>query len=491
MKILRFTTVLRILLGVYAIVGVSSCRKPEQPRDIVVSSVSVSPASVSLTVGATQQLSVTVLPADATDKSEVWKSSAPAVASVTASGLVTALAEGSASITVTVGGKSASCSVSVIRQVISVESVTLDKTELQLTEGEKATLVATILPENADNKEEEWKSSAPDVASVNASGEVTALAEGSATITVKVDGKDASCSVLVKRKVIAVESVTLDKTELELTEGDEAMLVATILPENADNKKISWKSANSGIASVEEGKVTAIKAGATTITVTTEDGEHTASCAVTVKEKPKASSITLDAESVLVSAGESYTLSVIISPADAVCDFQWATSDSRIATVKTDGNKGIIETKDFGTATITVTESRSGLTASVVVSTRVSGFAWKVESEETYEGHPLIVLEREQIFQLLFSCEPSSATRLFADFSQWEIIENEKPVEKPACISIDADGIVTALKNGLVRLSPKDRISAREGDGVLYIQVKAGSLDSDGDNEDIGFEDWD
>lgn len=407
MKDFRFITLLRILLVVCAIVGVSSCRKPEQPRDIVVSSVSVSPASVSLTVGATQQLSVTVLPADATDKSEVWKSSAPAVASVTASGLVTALAEGSASITVTVGGKSASCSVSVIRQVISVESVTLDKTELQLTEGEKATLVATILPENADNK------------------------------------------------------------------------------------KISWKSADSGIASVEEGMVTAIKAGATTITVTTEDGEHTASCAVTVKEKPKASSITLDAEAVTVSAGESYTLTIHVSPADAVCDFQWATSDSRIATVKTDGNKGIIETKDFGTATVTVTESRSGLTASVVVSTRVSGFAWKVESEETYEGYPLIVLEREQAIQLPFSCESSSATRLFADLSQWDIVENEKPVEKPACISIDADGIVTALKNGLVRLSPKDRISAQEGHGVLYIQVKAGPLDTDGDNEDIGFEDWD
>lgn len=407
MKDLRFITLLRILVVVYAIVVVFSCRKPEQQKDIVVSSVSVSPASVSLTVGVTQQLSVTVLPADATNKSETWKSSAPAVASVTASGLVTALAEGSATINVTVGGKSASCSVSVIRQVISVESVTLNKTELQLTEGEEATLVATILPENADNKQ------------------------------------------------------------------------------------ISWESADSGIASVEEGKVTAIKAGATTIIVTTEDGELTASCAVTVKEKPKANSITLDAESVTVSAGESYTLTIQVSPADAVCDFQWTTSDSGIASVKADGNKGIVETKDFGTATVTVTESRSGLTASVIVSTSVSGFAWKVESGETYEGYPLIILEKEQVFQLPFSCEPSSATRLFADLSQWEMIENEKPVEKPTCISIDADGMVTALKNGTVRLSPKDRISAREGEGILYIQVKAGPLGPEGDNEDIGFEDWD
>ena len=81
-----------------------------------------------------------------------------------------------------------------------------------------------------------------------------------------------------------MESVSLDKTEIELTEGDEEQLTATIAPENASNKNVSWSSSDEEVGTVSSGgKVTAVKAGTATITVTTEDGGKTATCAVTVK----------------------------------------------------------------------------------------------------------------------------------------------------------------------------------------------------------------
>ncbi len=86
--------------------------------------------------------------------------------------------------------------------------------------------------------------------------------------------------------VVPVEGVKLDKNELPLTVGDTAPLTATVAPENATNKNVTWSSNNEEVATVVDGKVTAVTAGEATITVTTEDGGHTATCAVTVREKP-------------------------------------------------------------------------------------------------------------------------------------------------------------------------------------------------------------
>ena len=87
---------------------------------------------------------------------------------------------------------------------------------------------------------------------------------------------------------IIVSSISLNKSAITLTEGDSETLTATIKPDNATNKKYNWKSSDSAVASVSaDGKVTAIKPGSATITVTTEDGGKTASCQVTVKAKPE------------------------------------------------------------------------------------------------------------------------------------------------------------------------------------------------------------
>lgn len=174
---------------------------------------------------------------------------------------------------------------------IAVTSITLNSTSMTLVEGDIQTLMATISPSNAENQKVLWSSSNSSVASVN-EGLVSAHKAGKAIITAKSDdgGKTATCEVTVTAMTCSVTGVSLDRTSYEMTEGDELTLTATINPSNAANKTVSWKSSNTSVATVSDGKVTAIKAGLTTITVTTEDGNKTAACEVTVTKKINGSS---------------------------------------------------------------------------------------------------------------------------------------------------------------------------------------------------------
>lgn len=175
---------------------------------------------------------------------------------------------------------------------VAVSAITLDTNSLELQEGDSQNLTATISPSDADNKKVLWISSNSSVATV-AEGVVTAVKAGQATITAKSDdgGKTATCEVTVVAKAILVESVSLDKTSLELKEGEEVSLTATVKPDNATNKNVTWRSSNETVASVIDGKVTALKSGETTITVTTEDGAKTAECKITVKGDPAITSL--------------------------------------------------------------------------------------------------------------------------------------------------------------------------------------------------------
>ena len=172
--------------------------------------------------------------------------------------------------------------------IYKVTDVSLNTDSLTLVEGGTATLTATITPNNATNPNVTWSSDNQNVATVNQNGEVTAVSAGDATIKVTTeDGEfEATCSVTVKEAAtVPVESVSLDKANLELTEGETAQLTATVLPDNATNKNVTWSTSDASIATVNNGEVTAVSAGTATITVTTVDGGKTDTCTVTVREE--------------------------------------------------------------------------------------------------------------------------------------------------------------------------------------------------------------
>lgn len=168
---------------------------------------------------------------------------------------------------------------------IKVESVTLNKESITLTEGESFTLSAVVMPADAENKSVTWSSANTAIATVSSDGKVTAIAPGSTTITVKtVDGeKSDACSVTVNAMIYPVESVALDQSSITITEGETATLTATVSPDNATNKAVTWSTSDASVATVAEGIVTAVAPGTATITVKTVDGEKSDVCEVTVE----------------------------------------------------------------------------------------------------------------------------------------------------------------------------------------------------------------
>ena len=171
--------------------------------------------------------------------------------------------------------------------IIHVTSVELDKTSATLTIGDTETLTATVLPENATDKSVTWSTSDWNVATVNQNGIVTAVGPGNAAITVKTnDGdKTAACVVEVSERTIHVSSVSLDKTSITLAAGDTETLTATVLPENATDKSVTWSTSDWNVAIVNQnGTVAAVGPGNATITVKTNDGKKIATCEVKVNK---------------------------------------------------------------------------------------------------------------------------------------------------------------------------------------------------------------
>lgn len=166
---------------------------------------------------------------------------------------------------------------------VAVEKVTISETSLAIKTGEEATLTATVLPENATNTTLVWASGNPSVASV-ADGVVRGLAEGTSTITVSTEDGSKSASCLVSVSDYHAESVSITPDgDSNLKKGESLQLSATVLPDNAVNKNVVWSSSTPEVASVDQtGKVTALSGGETTITVSTVDGNKTASVKVSV-----------------------------------------------------------------------------------------------------------------------------------------------------------------------------------------------------------------
>ena len=245
---------------------------------------------VDLSEGEMLQLIATVLPDDATNKAVTWDSSDEAVATVDQNGLVTAVGAGIATITATtVDGSElrASCTVTVVPNFVLATSITLNQTSAHMIEGETVQLTATVLPEDATDKSVTWTSSDVAVATVDQNGLVTAVGAGVATIiatTVDVSNLTASCTVTVEPNVVLATSIELNQTSANVNEGETLQLTATVMPEDATDKTVTWASSDETVATVDQnGLVTAVAAGTATITASTIDGSDlSASCEVTV-----------------------------------------------------------------------------------------------------------------------------------------------------------------------------------------------------------------
>src|SRR5690606_14875785 len=182
------------------------------------------------------------------------------IATVSNTGLVTALKDGTVTITATADGKSGTLEVVISENVVAVESVTITGDDAGLT-CQTINLSATVLPANATNKTVTWSSSDDALATVSDSGVVTLKAAGTVTITATADGKSDTHEITITDPVVAVESVEVTGDDEGLV-GSTINLSATVLPENATNKTVTWSTSDATIATVSaSGLVTLLKVG--------------------------------------------------------------------------------------------------------------------------------------------------------------------------------------------------------------------------------------
>ena len=247
----------------------------------------VTPSRVEITEGGSAVLSARVSPEAASDRAVAWSSSDRSVATVDKSGTVHGLRPGTATVTATAEGKSGTCAVTVKAKTVNVTDVTLDRTELTLTEGESETLTATVKPDNADNKKVTWSSDKTDVATVGGDGRVTAVKAGEAVVSVTTEdgGRTATCKVTVKAKAVPVTGVDVKPWSVTIGVNGTTKLTCTVAPSNATNRNVRWESDNPSVATVDsDGNVRAVSAGVAKVSAVTEDGGFRSGCTVTVKE---------------------------------------------------------------------------------------------------------------------------------------------------------------------------------------------------------------
>ena len=224
--------------------------------------------------------------------------------SVNAKGVVTALREGSDTITVTThNGATAECPVTVLP---APTTLSLNVTSVALGQKEKFTLVPSV--EEGSRSSYTFKSNKASVASVSASGVITAKKTGSATITVKsYNGLTVNCAVTVKK---APTKITLSPNKVTLGAGETRRLTAK-LSANSASKQITYSPNKASVATVSsDGWITANAVGSATITAKTFNGKK-ATCAVTVKAAPE--SVSFTSKPTVLGVGESFTLAAVVN----------------------------------------------------------------------------------------------------------------------------------------------------------------------------------
>src|SRR6266516_3169254 len=329
---------------------------------VAVASVDVSPAAAAPRDTSGNPLSGRVV---------TWASSNTAVAPVTTSGLVTAIAVGSATITATSEGKTGTAAVAVAN--VPVASVAVTPASATLQAGQTVQLAATPKDANGNalsGRVIGWSSSNPSVATVNASGLVTGVAAGSATITAVSEGKSGGAAITVNPAPVPVASVAVTPPSATLQAGQTVQLAAT--PKDANGNPLSgrvvtWVSGNGAVATVNAGGlVTSGAAGSATITSRSEGQSGTA--AITVTAVPVASVAVTPAATSLPTGG---TVQLTAIPKDANGNpltgrsVAWTSSNGAVATVS---SSGLVTAVATGSATITATSEGQSGSASITVS---------------------------------------------------------------------------------------------------------------------------
>ena len=388
-----------------------------------VSGISLNSSNQTIEKGETYKLKATVNPQEASNPTVTWESSDETIATVAQNGEVTAVNDGSATITATADGKSETCNVTV---KTSVQSITLNETSLLMNIGDNYTLAATVSPIDATYPTVVWTSSDTAISTVNQLGEITAVGAGSVTITAQAEGISEQCTI---SNATPVTGVVLSSSNETVSKGKSFILTATVSPSNATNKTVTWTSSDNNVATVEQnGNVTAVEKGTATITATA-DGKKS-SC--TVKVVVYVKSVNISNSSIKLNKGDKYTLSADVCPDNASDKtITWRSSNIVVASVL---QNGLVTANNKGTAVITATANGKSNTCDVTVEVPVIGITI---------SNTTLLMETGDTAQLSVAINPGDAT---SQSISWQSSDSN-------VVKVNSSGLVNAIGGGNATVS--------------------------------------
>ena len=331
---------------------------------------------------------------------------------------------------------------------IMPDAILLNQNEVGIKKGKSYQLVATVLPENANNKQVIWSSSDPKIVKVNeTTGYITGVKEGTAIITVKTLINDIStdCVVNVTGKDVLISGISFYQKNINIAVGYTHTLSYAVNPKNASGTNLTFSSSDPSVAIVnQDGIIKGLKEGNAIITVSARNGIVKDTTYVTVYKKgattvvngspittttyPK--SIKLDNTTLNLKQGTTSQVIATISPSDANQSISWTSSNTRVATV--DSN-GLIRAVGIGTATI-IARTVNDLTANVKVT--VGDYSLNVKNIMITTNY--IVLPVGISKQLAVAFTPANASNKTVSWSS----------SNPSVATVDNSGNVKAISPG-------------------------------------------
>ncbi|WP_170841387.1 Ig-like domain-containing protein [[Clostridium] fimetarium] len=335
-------------------------------------------------VGSKYAIIPNVLPIDAQNKKVTYQSSDATIASVDENGIVTAIKGGSCIVIVTTDEVKLTATVSIdVKEYVS--TISLNETNKFMNIGTALNLTATVTRDSATNKNVVWTSSDSNVVSVDANGHLYANSPGNAVVTATAsDGSGVSASCVI-RAVIPVTSISVEPDTIKLLVGDSQKAYATVYPEGATIKNVTWVSSNEAIATVDgDGEVFAVGVGKAKITAVSNDGNSIkASCSVYVTPIIKITSLKINSKEITMLSGKTRQLTARITPTNTTESVSWYSTDTSIVVVD---DSGRITTVGPGTADIVISGGLNNVESTCIVhSMAISQSSISLEQYDTFD----------------------------------------------------------------------------------------------------------
>ena len=363
------------------------------PVYVVLQVKKVNAENVEMHIGESAKIQPVYVPSDATFTQAVYESSDEDIAVVAADGTVTGVSRGRCNVTVTSLDGYAKTKVRVIVDQ-KAEAIDLSEEEVALPLGRKAQVKASVLPKEAANKSVSWSSADESIATVDAKGRITITSKGETVVTATSDDDPSITASLNVQGIELATAVAFDSKSYDVLVNQTTQLYVTVSPDEASIKNVTYKVKNPKIATVDEnGVVTGLKGGKTTVYAYTTDGSKKRAQTTLTVIVP-VTGVSYKTPGLRVGSGSKGTFTATIEPESATNkNMTWTSSDEGIATVSGKTNRFSVKGRAWGRCSVTGVTEDGSYAVSVDVNVGSLRHAVTVVSVAIRNGKPYLVLK--------------------------------------------------------------------------------------------------